>query len=246
MSLALVKGFLHSASQGIASLVFPDRCPCCLREGQRESCLALWRSEPSLRFIRKVPIISIVAYDDRAMAVVLAAKERGERRAKEFIILAISTGIARLDFKRPEDSLRIIIPIPSSKSAIRRRGEDFIHSLAKEVLKTVAIADHRVVLLPILRWKRVIKDQSDLTMRERIANLADSLAVDERRLEKELHSLDIINEVRSGRDLEILLIDDVITSGSTLAAAISAISHSSLGVRSSITGITACYSARGL
>jgi len=135
-----------------------------------------------------VPIISIVAYDDRAMSVVLAAKERGERRAKEFIMLAISTGIARLDFKRPEDSLRIIIPIPSSKGAIRRRGEDFIHSLAKEVLKTVAIADHRVVLLPILRWKRVIKDQSELTMRERIANLADSLAVDERRLEKELHS----------------------------------------------------------
>ena len=246
MSLALVKGFLHSASRGIASLVFPDRCPCCLREGQWESCLALWRSEPSLRFIGKVPIISIVAYDDRAMSVVLAAKERGERRAKEFIMLAISTGIARLDFKRPEDSLRIIIPIPSSKGAIRRRGEDFIYSLAKEVLKTVAIADHHVVLLPILRWKRVIKDQSELTMRERIANLADSLAVDERRLEKELHSLDIINEVRSGRDLEILLIDDVITSGSTLAAAISAISHSSLGVRSSITGITACYSARGL
>lgn len=246
MSLAPVRRFLHSASRGIASLVFPDLCPCCLREGQWESCLALWRSEASLRFIGRVPVISTVAYDDRAMSVVLAAKERGERRAKEFLTLAISTGITRLDLKRPKDSLRVIIPIPSSKGAIRRRGEDFIHSLAKEVLKNVAISDHHVVLLPILRWKRTIRDQSELTMRERIENLADSLAVDERRLEKGLHSLDITSAVRSGRDLEILLIDDVITSGSTMAAAISAISHSSLGVRSSITGITACYSARGL
>jgi len=127
VSLVPVKGFLHSASRGIGSLVFPDLCPCCLREGQWESCLALWRSEASLRFIGKVPVISTVAYDDRAMSVVLAAKERGERRAKKFLTLAISTGITRLDFKRPKDSLRVIIPIPSSKRAIRRRGEDFIN-----------------------------------------------------------------------------------------------------------------------
>ena len=188
----------------------------------------------------------MVAYDDRAMSVVLSAKERGERRAKELLVLAISSGIAQLESKRPKESTRIIIPIPSSEPAIRRRGEDFIYVLGKEVLKSIKFVNQDIVLLPILRWKRPVRDQSELTIRERIKNLANSLTVDERRLERGLRSLGKIDQFTSGRNFEILIIDDVITSGSTMAAAISAISHSSLGVRSTMMGITACYSARGL
>lgn len=246
MSFTPVREFLSSTLRGISSLAFPDLCPCCLHEEQWESCIALWRSAPSLRLIGKVPIISTVAYDDRAMSVVLAAKERGERRAREFLRVAIANGIAQVETSKVSKSVRIVIPIPSSESAIRRRGEDFIHTLAKEIVKSMDATNHQVALLPILRWKRVTKDQSKLTMRERIANLADSMEVDEGRLERRLHSLDIATSVASGREVEVLLIDDVITSGSTMAAAISAISHSSLGVRSTIMGITACYSARGL
>jgi len=180
------------------------------------------------------------------MSVVLAAKERGERRAREFLTVAILNGIAQVETRKPSVSLLIVIPIPSSESAIRRRGEDFIQVLAKEVVKSLDAANHQVALLPILRWKRATRDQSELNMRERIANLADSMEVDEGRLERRLRSLNLATVVALGQEVEILLIDDVITSGSTMAAAISAISHSSLGVRSTMMGITACYSARGL
>jgi predicted amidophosphoribosyltransferase len=109
-------------------------------------------------------------------------------------------------------------------------------------------------LLPILRWKRLIRDQSELTRVERTENLVDSLEVDEVRACELLCTLGMTSrtttrldgEALARRDLRILLIDDVITSGSTMAAAISAISHSSLGVRSTMMGVTACYSARGL
>lgn len=249
MSLTFIGDFIHSAARGISSLVFPDLCPCCLREGEWESCIALWRGDPSLRFIERVPIISTVAYDDRAMSVVLAAKERGERRAREFVIVAISNGIAHVETRKHPETVRIIVPIPSSEDAIRRRGEDFIQAIAKEVARGMDVEGLQVVLLPILRWKRATRDQSELNMRERIANLVDSMEVDEgrleRRLQRRLRPFSRASSMASGRNFEILLIDDVITSGSTMAAAISAISHSSLGVRSTMVGITACYSARG-
>lgn len=245
MSLTFIGDFIHSAARGISSLVFPDLCPCCLREGEWESCIALWRGDPSLRFIERVPIISTVAYDDRAMSVVLAAKERGERRAREFVIVAISNGIAHVETRKHPETVRIIVPIPSSEDAIRRRGEDFIQAIAKEVARGMDVEGLQVVLLPILRWKRATRDQSELNMRERIANLVDSMEVDEGRLERRLRPFSSASSMASGRNFEILLIDDVITSGSTMAAAISAISHSSLGVRSTMVGITACYSARG-
>lgn len=247
--------FLHSALRGIGSLFFPDLCPCCLREGQRERCIEGWSGGVSTRFIERVPIHSIAAYDDQAMKVVLAAKERGERRAKEFLTIAISSAIDSIRSASPIDAKFFLIPIPSSKRAIRRRGEDFILGLAQRVMNNLGGDLH---LLPILRWKRLIRDQSELTRVERMENLVDSLEVDEVRAWELLRTLGITSgftkgittglegEASARRDLRILLIDDVITSGSTMAAAISAISHSSLGVRSTMMGVTACYSARGL
>jgi predicted amidophosphoribosyltransferase len=243
--------FLHSALRGIGSLFFPDLCPCCLREGQWERCIEGWSGGVSTRFIERVPIHSIAAYDDQAMKVVLAAKERGERRAKEFLTVAISSAIDSIRSASPIDAKYFLIPIPSSTRAIRRRGEDFILGLAQRVMINLGGDLH---LLPILRWKRLIRDQSELTRVERTENLVDSLEVDEVRACELLCTLGMTSrtttrldgEALARRDLRILLIDDVITSGSTMAAAISAISHSSLGVRSTMMGVTACYSARGL
>jgi predicted amidophosphoribosyltransferase len=243
--------FLHSALRGIGSLFFPDLCPCCLREGQWERCIEGWSGGVSTRFIERIPIHSIAAYDDQAMKVVLAAKERGERRAKEFLTIAITSAIDSIRSASPIDAKYFLIPIPSSTRAIRRRGEDFILGLAQRVMINLGGDLH---LLPILRWKRLIRDQSELTRVERMENLVDSLEVDEVRACELLCTLGMTSrtttrldgEASARRDLRILLIDDVITSGSTMAAAISAISHSSLGVRSTMMGVTACYSARGL
>ena len=238
-----IKNYLRSALQGIGSLFFPDLCPCCQREEEWERCIELWHGGVSTRFIGHVPILSVVAYDDRAKSVVLAAKERGERRAKEFLASAISSAVSAVGSRTSSERKLLFIPIPSSERAIRRRGEDVILELAQRVAIDQA---PYTVLLPVLRWKREIRDQSELTIRERIINLDDSLEVDERRLTDLLRIHGISRAEISGRDLGIILIDDVITSGSTMAAAISAISHSSLGKCSTLTGITACHSARGL
>lgn len=236
-----MSGFLRDAAKGLSTLFFPHTCPFCHGEngcvaigGRR--CLDYWVDPPSIRYIGKVPIYSVLPYDDMAMNVVLAAKERGEKRARELLSIAINSVITmRLKGSSP----LVVIPIPSTMGAIRKRGEDFILTLVRSISRDVH--DREVLVAPVLRWRRNIEDQSLLSLQDRERNLASACEVDEEKVKKWLASTRIPSDIR----LEIALIDDVITSGATLTAAISAISHSSLGSRSSLVGITACHSARG-
>ena len=123
MGIDSVGEFIGSAMRGIRSLVFPPSCPLCgLEESEGcPECIASWRIAPAIRLIDSIPIFSPVIYDARARSVVLAAKERGERLSRTFIVEAISSVVERID---PGAALALI-PIPTSKRALRKRGDDF-------------------------------------------------------------------------------------------------------------------------
>jgi predicted amidophosphoribosyltransferase len=243
--------FLKDALHGIGSLFFLDICPYCQGEPDclkldGRSCEEWWSEAPSIRFIDRVPIYSVVPYDDRAMGVVLAAKERGERRARQLIVTAVASVIATaIETRTSQDSPLILVPIPPSRRALKVRGEDFIQRISVSAMANGRFTDpdqKQLILAPILRWRRDIEDQSELSITQRRQNLAEACEVDEARVELLLSPFRLL----SNQLLRIILIDDVVTSGATMAAAISAISHSTLGSRSSLSGITACHSARPL
>ena len=226
--------FLHDLLVGLSSLFYPRICPCCLSEDSIELCRERWKSIPTIRFIEQVPLYSVHPYDHRAMSVVMAAKERGERLAKDLLATAIASTIDRVVIPHHRS---FIIPIPSSKRALRQRGEDFIYQLGRSVSSRTRL---RTPLLPALMWKREVADQSRLSERERVANLDQALRIDENEVER----LWIHHRLTAQEKVQIILIDDVVTSGSTMRAAISAISHSSLAPRSTLLGVTACHSAK--
>lgn len=224
--------YLREGLRGIHSLFFPRHCPYCSLEGvgSCEGCLDQWRSQISIRYIEKIPILSMHPYDPLATSIVLAAKERGEREARRFISTAVQFGIDEVSKRIPPSRELIAVTIPASKRAIRNRGEDFL----QEILKGIHPINNGTLLsLPILRWRREVKDQSSLRLNERVINLRDSLYIDQ--------AMVIQNGLRS-EGVGIILIDDVLTTGATMEAAISAISHSSLGTSSLLAGVTACYS----
>ena len=225
-------GFLRDGLDGLHSLFFPTRCPYCLLEGVSGcvACLDQWRTKISIRYVEKVPILSMHPYEHRAMSIVLAAKERGERDARTFLSVAIRCGIEAIAERISRERELIIVTIPASKRAIRQRGEDFL----QETIKTMNLDTSMCMTwIPLLHWRRDVRDQSSLTLQERLSNLRDSLAVDE--------GLVSLRGLRSS-GARVILIDDVLTTGATMSAAISAISHSSLGAPSLIAGVTACYS----
>lgn len=91
--------------------------------------------------------------------------------------------------------------------------------------------------LPLLKWSREVRDQSSLTLHQREINLHDALLVDE---------AEVARQGLPVPGVGLVIIDDVLTTGATMEAAISAISHSSLGTSSLVAGVTACYSVNPL
>lgn len=209
--------------RGLRSLVFPPSCPLCGledSEGCRE-CFDSWRITPAIRLIDAIPIFSPVLYDTRARLVVLGAKERSERLSRSFIVEAISSVIERID---PGNAL-VLVPIPSSRRAMRKRGDDFLARVVDEV----AIKNpRRLGRLSLLDFKKEVLDQSGLSIQNRANNLNGSLHIS-KRVRHEL------------RDLPpLVIIDDVLTTGSTMRAAIAALQAApELRI---IAGVTACRS----
>lgn len=215
--------FISSALRGIRSLVFPPRCPLCGLEDVEacDECLSSWCIAPSIRVVDSIPIFSPVAYDARARSILLGAKEHGERISRRFIVDAISSVIARLE----RDSELALVPIPSSKRAVRRRGEDFISRVVEEVVRSDVRRLHH---LPILEFKYQVDDQSELSMLRRKINLEGSLRVS------------VTSQSSYQLRLPRVIIDDVITTGSTMRAALTASRSFELG--RTIAGVTACRS----
>ncbi|MCT7355791.1 ComF family protein [Streptomyces sp. 15-116A] len=101
----------------------------------------------------------------------------------------------------------LLVPVPSARGAVRARGHDAgrrIAFAAAGVLRRGGVAA-RVV--PVLRQRRVVADQAGLGAQERLANLAGALAVapgGERLL------------LTGG---SVVLVDDLMTTGASLAEA---------------------------
>ena len=112
-----------------------------------------------------------------------------------------------------------LIPIPGSKRAIRKRGRDFIFELTQEVSKR-----SEVPMVSGISIERRLLDQSGLSAMDRKRNVYGAFAVDKS-----------VQEI-SG---EILLVDDLVTTGATLLEAKRALNKSGLSVNQAITACVA-------
>jgi predicted amidophosphoribosyltransferase len=217
---------LSATVKGALSLIYPIECPWCnaIDKEPCPECLFQWSGFPVSRIILKTPVYSPIYYNGLSAEIILRAKENRERAARRFVTAAISSVLNRFQF--PEGV--VVIPIPASHQSIRRRGEDFIERVARESLELSEI-DGKVSKL--LYHNRKVKDQSALTGSQRQANLSGSFSVDSRSLAELANST-----------TPLVIVDDVITTGATLRAAISAIANSPLGMSRVVAGITAACS----
>jgi predicted amidophosphoribosyltransferase len=162
-------------------------------------------------------VYSAVLYSPVAKRIILSAKENGIKAADELIIKALSHSLHLLlrDFE-----VGVLVPAPSRQSSNRKRGRDFLseitHSIARE---------ESLECVDLLIHNRKIKDQSELNAQQRIENIYQALAINRNKLPT------------LGVDTDVILVDDLLTTGATLLEARRALELRGIRV---IAAITAC------
>jgi predicted amidophosphoribosyltransferase len=149
------------------------------------------------------PLVAAAAYDGVVRSLLLAHKERGR------LALAAPLGRALAGAAARHGRDALLVPVPSSPAAVRARGHDHARRLAAAAARRLGTR-----ALPVLVHARGVEDQSGLDAAARAANLAGALQA-RRRLD----------------GLVVVVVDDVVTTGATLAEAARALRAAGAEVR---------------
>ncbi|WP_041821896.1 hypothetical protein [Streptomyces davaonensis] len=185
-----------------------------------------------------LPVVHAAArYADEVRAVLLAHKERGA------LALAAPLGVALAGAVRaglragsgPRGDVVLLVPVPSARGAVRARGHDPARRIALAAAAELRRAGTPARVLAVLRQRRAVADQSGLNSRQRLNNLAGALEV----------------APGAGRLLgggSVVLVDDLMTTGASLAEAARAVREGARGTVRLIgrdAGVTAVCTAVG-
>jgi len=100
----------------------------------------------------------------------------------------------------------LVIPVPSSLSAFRRRGDAPLELLTRSAVRHLGISERELIVSPALRLRRRVADQAGLDHGQRADNLERAMQV-RPRWRLSIHGV------------TVLVVDDVLTTGATLLEA---------------------------
>jgi ComF family protein len=160
-------------------------------------------------------------YRPSVREVILRAKEENDRAARRILAQAISLGLKSLN----PSSDYVVIAIPSSNVAIRIRGYSHGDLLATSVGKMVGAP----VVQQALTEVRSVRDQAGLSAKDRATNVANSFSVS-----------------RAARNITspVVVIDDVVTTGSSMREALRALAAADIPVLALISAVGSGVAAR--
>ena len=184
----------------LLDLVLPADCLCCGRPGAAWCAACQPASLPRRIEQPGAPVTFAAAeYAEQLRTVLIGYKERGRRQLAGqlagYLADAVDCAV------RAADGLAgpVLIPVPSSRPAARSRGGDHVLRLARAVARQTGLP-----VLPALSLIGPIADSAGLSAERRRANLAGRMTAvppPEARLRRPI------------------LLDDIITTGATLAEA---------------------------
>ena len=188
---------LRNALLDALAILLPVDCAGCSApdRGVCDECLRALAPDPSVRAVGSVRVWTGLRYELVGRRVILALKEEGRTDVARALARPLGAALDRALDDAPRGAE--LVPVPTSRAAYRRRGYDPVRLLLRR-----AGYDGARVLAPA----RASRDQKALGVADRAENRAGAFAAT-RRLD--------------GRTF--LIVDDVLTTGATIADAARAI-----------------------
>lgn len=212
----------------LAEILFPSRCIGCSKLGISicSECRSSWHPHIYRRELavneRNYPVLSAIPYSPTASRVLLSAKE-GQISAADLLILKGLKHSLQLFINRY--GAGTLVSVPSRKSATRKRGRDFLKEITLDLANEMKLA----TAFP-LSHQRKVRDQSQLNIEERSQNISGAFSV-----ATQFAALSSHGNIAP----KIIVIDDLITTGATLAEAIRALRTAGFNVLGAVTSCTA-------
>ncbi|MEU8000245.1 phosphoribosyltransferase family protein [Catellatospora sp. NPDC049111] len=214
--------------QALADLVLPTSCAGCGGSGlalRHEVCADCARAVESLRAAPTRPdpapaglpaCVALGAYDGRLRELILAFKERGRHRLARPLGALLAEAVAA---SAAPDRPLLLLYVPDTAEAARARHGDHMRALARCAAERLREAGRRVELAAPLRTLPKA-DSAHLSSAERAAGASGAFTLRRGPLE---------DARRAVPGSVTVLLDDIVTTGATLAAASSLLAG--VGVR---------------
>ena len=208
---------------GLKELVFPKICFLCSKSGFElcPECELPWVGVPNKTNFKEFRLFYMRNYDKESSKVILFAKEASNKKAIQLISLSIFTLIKSLIYELTLANPINIVTIPSSRRSIMMRGRNHIDEVCTEVVKLLRSSSIQAFNTPVLKHAREVKDQSNLNKIQRFNNLENAYS--------------LIDQSLVGSTC--ILMDDLITTGSSISEAIRALSEAKITI---LGVVTAC------
>ncbi|CAJ1507551.1 ComF family protein [[Mycobacterium] burgundiense] len=202
-------------------LILPLECGGCGAPATRwcaacASALTVAADQPHLVTPRNdpgVPVFALGRYAGARRAAIVALKERRRTDLAAPLSRALALGVHRLLTWGMVGLPLVLVPAPTRRSSARRRGGDPVTRLA-----VAAVAGHpQLAVAPALRMRALVRDSVGLNSRGRERNVAGR----------------VLLTAHPPRGAEILVVDDIVTTGTTAREAVRVLQTS--GAR--VTGV---------
>ncbi|MFD7425117.1 ComF family protein [Streptomyces californicus] len=176
-----------------------------------------------------LPVVYAAApYGNAVRAVLLAHKERGALGLAGALGRALAGGVRAVAGRPDGPGPLLLVPVPSARSATAARGHDPVRRIAVAAARDLRRGGLPAQVAPLLRQRRAVADQAGLRAPERRANLSGALGVT-------AGGRALLRQRSSGQGplhhRRVILVDDLLTTGSTLAEAARALREAAVGVR---------------
>jgi ComF family protein len=196
-----------TALRGLLNLFLQSHCPLCQRSSSRELCPYCERQlqtcqlpDPKVKWQAPIPIFSWGVYGGSLKRAIAAMKYDNQPQIGR--LLGECLGEAwLLNFTKYQKNL-LVVPIPLHASKQKQRGYNQAALIAQGFCQTTGLK----LKLNGLERVRETQAQFSLSVAEREKNLAAAFSVGQ--------------GLRHHRDIPILLVDDIYTTGATAASAV--------------------------